>query len=78
MQASDPHYAEYLAAVSGMHDHTPSPAPQRAEPAVGDFVSGVTAGKRWSGHVEWIDDASRIVINVGGAWVACDPQDITH
>lgn len=78
MQTFDPHYAEYLAAVSGMADHTTPPAPRRAEPAVGDFVSGCTAGKRWSGHVEWIDNATRMVVNVGGAWVACDPRDITH
>ena len=77
MQTFDPHYAEYLAAVAGMHDHTPSPAP-RAEPAVGDFVSGCTAGKHWSGHVEWLDNGTRMVVNVGGAWVACDPRDITH
>lgn len=77
MHTFDPHYAEYLAAVSGMHDHTPSPAP-KAEPAVGDSVSGITAGKRWSGRVEWYDDANRMVVNVGGAWIAVSTQDITH
>ena len=78
MTTTDPHYAEYLAAVSGMADHTTPPAPRRAEPAVGDFVSGCTAGKRWSGHVEWIDNSTRMVVNVGGAWVAVSPEDITH
>jgi hypothetical protein len=52
--------------------------PARSTPAVGDFVSGISDGKRWSGHVEWIEDSDRMVINVGGGWVAVSPNDITH
>ena len=36
------HENEYLAAISGMADHTMPPAQQ--QPAPGDFVSGMTAG----------------------------------
>jgi hypothetical protein len=73
---SSPNENEYLAAIAGIHDQTPRSTP-RNEPAVGDFVSGMTAGKRWSGHVEWID-GDRCTINVGGSWVAVPVADITH
>jgi hypothetical protein len=66
--------AEYLAAITGMPEHTPSPRP---EPAPGDFVSGETAGRRWSGRVEWIE-AGRMTLDVGGAWLAVPVTDITH
>ena len=69
-----PHENEYLAAIAGMADHTMPPAQQ---PAPGDFVSGTTAGKRWSGRVEWID-GNRMTIDVGGGWVAVPVTDITH
>jgi len=69
------HENEYLAAISGMADHTMPPAQQ--QPAPGDFVSGMTAGKRWSGRVEWID-GNRMTIDVGGGWVAVPVTDITH
>ena len=65
---------EYLAAVSGLPEQTPSP---RHEPAVGDFVSGRTAGKTWRGRVEWID-GGRMTIDVGGGWLAVPVSDITH
>ena len=71
---SSPHENEYLAAVSGLPEQTPSP---RHEPAVGDFVSGRTAGKTWRGRVEWID-GGRMTIDVGGGWVAVPVADITH
>lgn len=57
---------EFLAAVSGLHEQTPS---RRHEPAVGDFVSGCTAGKRWQGRVEWVNDCGQMAIDVGGGWV---------
>ena len=70
-----PHENEYLAAVAGMADHTMPPAPQ--PPAIGDFVSGETAGKRWSGRVEWIE-GNRMTLDVGGGWVAVPVTDITR
>jgi hypothetical protein len=48
-------------------------------PAVGDFVSGCTAGRRWSGHIEWFsDDDGSMVVNVDHAWVRVPVKDITH
>ena len=77
MNESSPHENEYLAAVSGLPDQTPSPAAARPEPAVGDFVSGTTEGKSWSGRVEWIEDG-RMTLDVGGGWLAVPVADITH
>ena len=76
---TSPHENEYLAAVSGLHEQTPSPPLDQKcqEPAVGDFVSGVTAGKRWSGRVEWINGAE-ICVNTDGSWVYVPVADITH
>lgn len=65
---------EYLAAIAGMSDHT---MPPRRTPATGDFVSGKTAGRSWSGRVEWIE-ADRMTLNVGGAWITVPVTDITH
>ena len=75
----DAHNAEYLAAVAGMQDTygTGWRDTQNTTPAVGDFVSGLTAGRRWSGHVEWIE-GTRLTINVGGGWLAVPLKDITH
>jgi hypothetical protein len=70
-----PHEHEYLAAIAGMADHTMPPAPQ--PPAIGDYVSGITAGKRWSGRVE-IVEGNRMTLDVGGGWVAVPVTDITH
>lgn len=69
-----PHENEYLAAISGLHEQTVSPRP---EPAVGDFISGRTAGKTWSGHVEFVVE-DRVTINVGGGWLTVPLADITH
>jgi hypothetical protein len=69
----DAHHAEYAAAVAGMQETYGT----QQTPAVGDFVSGMTAGRRWSGHVEWID-GDRLTINVGGGWLAVPLKDITH
>lgn len=72
-----PHENEYLAAIAGMADHTMPPAPQ--PPAIGDFVSGLTAGRRWSGHIEWFsDDGKTMVVNVDHSWVTVPVADIAH
>lgn len=75
MHACDPHHAEYLAAAAALHEQTP--LPERHEPAVGDFISGITAGRRWSGHVEWVN-GTECCLNVGGGWVYVPLADITH
>ena len=74
MYSTNPHQNEYLAAVAGMADHTPSPV---SLPAEGDFVSGCTAGRRWQGRVEWVE-GNRLTVDVGGAWLAVSVHDITH
>jgi hypothetical protein len=72
----DAHNAEYTAAVAGMQETYGTPAPTLA---VGDFVSGTTCGKRWSGHIEWFsDDDATVVVNIDHAWVRVPLQDITH
>jgi hypothetical protein len=72
----DAHNAEYLAAAANLSDQTPS---KDAMPAQGDFVSGKTAGKHWSGHVEWLyDDGRSMCVNVGGGWLNVPVADITH
>lgn len=74
---SQPGDAEAAAAIAGMQETYGKAANPRL-PAIGDWVSGTTAGKRWSGHVEWVESNDRMVVNVGGGWVAVSPQDITH
>jgi hypothetical protein len=69
---------EYLAAVAGLHEQTLSPAFKKAEPAVGDFVSGRTAGRYWSGRVEWVNDRGEACVNTDGSWVYVPVADITH
>jgi len=71
---SSPHEDLYTAAVRHLHEQTPS---SRPEPAVGDFVSGCTAGRRWQGRVEWIKGAE-ICVNTDGSWVYVPAADITH
>jgi len=73
---NDVHNNEYLAAIAGMADHTMPPAPQ--PPAIGDYVSGTTSGKRWSGRVEWINTNGEICVNTDGSWVYVPVTDITH
>jgi hypothetical protein len=72
----DAHEREYAGAVAGMLEVAGRPA-NRQIPADGDFVSGTTAGKTWSGHVEWVSPPL-MCINVGGAWVYVPVGDITH
>ena len=71
----DAHENEYAAAAAAIHDQTPRS--RHPEPAVGDFISGVTDGRRWSGHVEWVERGF-VCINVGGAWLSVPTYDITH
>jgi hypothetical protein len=73
----DAHANEYLAAVAGLHEQTPSPAHKTREPAVGDFVSGRTAGRYWSGRVEWVTERE-ICVKSGGSWEYVPVNDITH
>ena len=68
---NDAHHAEYLAAVAGIHDQTP----RKAIYAEGVYVTGITAGRRWGGHVEWMD-GQRLCINVGGAWIYVPAEDV--
>ena len=72
---TDAHAPEYAAAAAALHEQTPAPI---HEPAVGDFVSGVTAGKRWTGRVQWIADDGRISIELDGGWLYVSTGDITH
>ena len=72
----DAHENEYLAAVAGLHEQTLSPA-RRVTYAVGDFVSGKTAGRYWSGRVEWVT-GREICVNTGSSWVYVPTKDITH
>lgn len=75
MNNFDAHAPEYAAAAAALHEQTPSPI---HEPAVGDFVSGTTAGKHWSGRVQWIADDGRISIELDGGWLYVSSGDITH
>jgi hypothetical protein len=77
MITNDAHDREYAAAVAGMQDTYGTGTTTPPSLAVGDFVSGVTAGKQWSGHIEWFseDDAS-VVVNVDHAWVRVPVTDI--
>jgi len=71
----DSHAPEYAAAAAALYEQTPAPI---HEPAVGDFVSGITAGKRWTGRVQWIADDGRISIELDGGWLYVSTSDITH
>jgi aspartate 1-decarboxylase len=69
-----PHENEYAGAVAGMNEIYGT---AKSLPAVGDFVSGTTCGKRWSGYV-LTAEPGRLAIEVSGAWIVVDPADITH
>ena len=45
--------------------------------AVGDFVSGCSAGKRWQGRI-WNVDGDRLSIEIDGGWLAVSAKDVTH
>ena len=73
----DAHNSEYLGAVAGMQDTYGTGWTSTPNLAVGDFISGVTAGKQWSGHIEWFsDDDATVVVNVDHAWVRVPVRDI--
>jgi hypothetical protein len=74
--AADPHHTEYLAAVAGLHEQTPSP--RRHVYAVGDFVSGCTEGRRWQGRIEWINEDGSLVVHDGSSLTRYSPADVTH
>ena len=81
MSTNDAHSNEYAAAVAGMQDTYGAGWTDTTNntPAVGDFVSGLTAGRRWAGHVEWFsDDGKTMVVNVDHSWVTVPVADITH
>ena len=65
---------EYLAAVAGLHEQTVSPAP-KVTYAIGDFVSGCSAGKRWQGRI-WNVDGDRLSIEIEGGWLAVSAGDV--
>jgi len=71
---SDAHANEYAAAVAGMNETYGTPANL---PAVGDFVSGCTCGRRWSGYV-MSAEPGRLAVECSGAWIVVSPADITH
>jgi hypothetical protein len=73
---ADPHYAEYLAAATGLCEQTPPPA-SRQTFAVGDYVSGTTCGKRWQGRI-WNIEGDRLSIEIDGGWLAVSARDVTH
>lgn len=76
----DAHKNEYAGAIAGMAETYGSGWQDTSNTplAVGDFVSGMTAGKRWSGHIEWFSDDATVVVNVDHAWVRVPVADITH
>lgn len=69
----DAHANEYAAAADGMAETYGRP--DRPLPAVGDFVNGVTAGRRWCGHVLEVD-ANRLAVDCEGAWIVVHPRDV--
>ena len=79
MITNDAHDREYAAAVAGMAETYGTATTTPTSLAVGDFISGVTAGKQWSGHIEWFsDDGKTMVVNVDHSWVTVPLSDITH
>lgn len=84
----DAHFREYLAAVDGMAETygSPRPEPQADQtpagcrlPSVGDFVSGCTSGRCWSGRVVKVLACNGTIdVEVGGAWLNVPATDITH
>ena len=70
----DAHENEYAAAAEGMAEVYGSP---RELPAIGDFVNGITCGRRWSGYV-MTAEPGRLSIEVGGGWIVVHPDDVTR
>jgi hypothetical protein len=70
----DAHSNEYAAAVNGMAEVYGSPLEL---PAVGDFVNGITCGRRWSGYV-LTAEPGRLAVECDGAWIVVHPDDVTR
>lgn len=70
---SSPHENEFLAAIAGLPEQTPSPRVY----AIGDFVSGTSGGLRWQGRI-WDIDGDRLSIEIDGGWLAVSAKDVTH
>jgi hypothetical protein len=77
MSTNDAQDREYAAAVAGMQDTYGTGTTTTPNLAVGDFVSGLTAGRRWSGRVQAVE-ADRMVVDVDGAVLSVSTHDITH
>jgi hypothetical protein len=75
--STDPHHNEYLAAMAGMPEHTPSPVPECRLPSIGDHVNGMSGGKHWSGRVQQVEPG-RVVVEIDGAWIAVPPEHISR
>ena len=75
----DSHAAEYAGAMAGMTETygTRWNDLTNTLPAVGDFVSGISCGRRWSGRVEKVS-GGRITVDVCGGWINVSAADITH
>ena len=67
---------EYLAAVAGLPEQTVSPS-KPVTYAIGDFVSGMSGGKRWQGRI-WNVEGDRLSIEIDGGWLAVSAKDVTH
>ena len=67
------HENEYLGAVAGMAETYG----RKHDVAVGDFVSGKSGGRPWSGRVQVVE-GDRMVVDVDGAWLSVSVSDITH
>jgi hypothetical protein len=65
---------EYLAAVAGLSEQTVSPR-TRVTYAIGDFVSGMSGGKRWQGRI-WNVEGDRLSIEIDGGWLAVSAGDV--
>ena len=68
----DAHDREYEAAAAGMAD-----VYGRHAPAVGDYVNGLSAGRRWAGYVMEVR-GDRVAIDIDGAILEVSLEDITN
>ena len=77
MTTVDPHHNEYLAAIAGLPEQTITPRHY----AVGDWVSGYTDGRHWSGRIQWFDGdrpTPHVVVHEGSSLGTYPVADITH
>lgn len=82
----DSHHREYIAAINGMAEIYGRPQPTADAPpagcrlpSVGDWISGCTAGKRWSGRVARVwERRGTVDIEGDGYWLCVPVADITH